>query len=309
MSLKLYKQALGFFEDKRFSDHIFEVSPYSHHLGESPLWHKKTQQIFWLDILNNNLYSKSLLSNEVCVWVMPDTVSTMAGDLRDPDILWLISGRSLAQFNIINGAYSEVVSINLESEYRTNDGGVSPDGKYWFGTMMNQPQLNKGNIFSIDRDRNLKLEFEGIAIPNTFSWLNDGRLILSDSLIQKSYFYESSSSLDRGDTFLDLSDTLGTPDGGAVDDKGNIWIALWGLGKVVCYSPEGNEIQEINLPVTQPSSCCFGGIENDILFITTAREGLTSAELQKYPHSGKVFCTKLSVKGVPVNNFSLELLC
>lgn len=278
-------------------------------LGEGPLWKQSSQSIYWLDIINKKLFERSFAKNEISSWKLPYTATSIASDSSDPNILWLISEKALLYFNIASGECRDVISIPLPKGYRTNDGSVGPDGKYWFGTMMNQPQLNKGNIFSIDKDRIIKLEIEGIAIPNTFNWLNDGRLLLSDSLIQKSYFYKSNSSLDKGDAFLDFSDTLGTPDGGAVDEKGNIWIALWGLGKVVCYSPEGKEIQEINLPVPQPSSCCFGGIENDILFITTAREGLTSAEIQKYPHSGKVFCIKLSVRGEPMNDFSLELVC
>ena len=291
------------------SDRLQICSNVVSELAEGPLWKQSSQSLYWLDIINKKLFERSFVTNEISSWELPYTTTSMASDSFDPNVLWLISEEALVYFDITSGECLDVLSIVLPKGYRTNDGSVGPDGKYWFGTMLNQPQPNKGSIFSIDKDRNLKLELEGIAIPNTFSWLNDGRLILSDSLIRKSCFYKSNSNLERGDTFLDLSDTLGTPDGGAVDEKGNIWIALWGLGKVVCYSPEGKEIQEISLPVPQPSSCCFGGIENDILFITTAREGLTPTEIQKYPYSGKVFCIKLSVKGVPMNNFSLELVC
>jgi sugar lactone lactonase YvrE len=62
----------------------------------------------------------------------------------------------------------------------------------------------------------------------------------------------------------------------AVDADGNLWSASWGGGAVVCYDPEGRKRAQIDLPAVQASSCCFGGDNFDILFITTARDGLTN---------------------------------
>ena len=291
------------------SDEPQIVSHLVNELAEGPLWSPLNQSLYWLDITNKKLFERNLSINEINHWELPHTVTSMVCDKFDADILWLISEKALLNFNVITGKCEEALSISIPQGYRTNDGSVGPDGKYWFGTMMYQPQSGRGDIFSIDKEMVLKLEFSGIAIPNTFCWPNDNCLILSDSLHQKSYFWDVTSKMEKRDTFLDLSSTLGTPDGGAVDEKGNIWIALWGLSKVVCYSLQGDNIQEIDLPVPHPSSCCFGGIENDILFITTAREGLTPEQIQKYPHSGKVFCIKLLVKGAIVNDFEMGLTC
>jgi sugar lactone lactonase YvrE len=43
---------------------------------------------------------------------------------------------------------------------------------------------------------------------------------------------------------------------------------------VICYDPEGVERACIELPSRHPTSCCFGGENLDILYITSARHGL-----------------------------------
>jgi sugar lactone lactonase YvrE len=57
------------------------------------------------------------------------------------------------------------------------------------------------------------------------------------------------------------------------------------------------------LPVPQVSSCAFGGDDLNYLFITTARENMTDADLFEYPDSGNVFIVKTDVRGVPVYKF------
>src|SRR3546814_2598038 len=59
--------------------------------------------------------------------------------------------------------------------------------------------------------------------------------------------------------FLDLTATGERPDGAAVDAAGNYWVAFYGAGKVVQFSPAGKRLPEILLPVKAPTMPCFGG--------------------------------------------------
>lgn len=275
-------------------------------LAEGPLWHTKRGSLLWVDILQNKLLEKNYSTGEVFSWDLPETVSSLACDASAVDSLWLVSERHLSRFNLQTGVYEPKVRLPLQENYRTNDGSVGPDGRYWFGTMLRSPEPAKGQVYSIGKEYDLRKELDGIAIPNTFCWL-DNCLLLSDSLRQVCLRYDivtSDQALLVG-CFANLSDGSATPDGGAVDSDGNVWIALWGGAKVVCYSPQGLPLREIMLPVPHPSSCCFGGSDNNILFITTAREGLNDTELSMYPDSGKVFFIQLPVQGAVVHQFSV----
>lgn len=53
-------------------------------------------------------------------------------------------------------------------------------------------------------------------------------------------------------------------DGMTIDNQGNVYLTM---GKVWVYSPEGELIQEIEVPES-PSNVCFGGAERNTLFIT-----------------------------------------
>lgn len=68
-------------------------------------------------------------------------------------------------------------------------------------------------------------------------------------------------------------------DGMTIDNKGNVYLTM---GKVWVYSPEGELIQEIDVPES-PSNVCFGGKKRNILFITARTS---------------VYTLKMKVKGV-----------
>lgn len=276
-------------------------------LGEGPLWHSERNSLLWVDILHNRLFEKQLNSDEEHYWQLPHTVSSLAADKNNSAQLWLVGESHLSRFDLTTSKYSPWYALSLTTGYRSNDGVVGPDGRYWFGTMLRQPKPGMGQVFSIGAGGDIKQELAEVAIPNTFCWLDKRTVLISDSLKQVCVRYQLQADGQLAETgcFADLHNTNATPDGGAVDVNGNIWLALWGGAKVVCLSPTGQQLAEIPLPVTQPSSCCFGGPNNNILFITSACEGLTSEQLLQYPNSGKVFCVQLPVQGALVQQFSV----
>ena len=104
--------------------------------------------------------------------------------------------------------------------------------------------------------------------------------------------------------FALIADTPGVPDGLTIDADGGIWVALWGGAQVRRYSPDGRVTDIVNLPVEQPTSCTFGGDAGDTLYITTARLGLTDAQLAVSPLAGSVFACRPGYRGHPAHAFS-----
>ena len=97
----------------------------------------------------------------------------------------------------------------------------------------------------------------------------------------------------------------GTPDGLTVDDQGCLWMAVWDAWCLVRFSPEGQEMQRVRLPVPRPTSCCFGGSNLDTLFVTSASVRLSQQTLDAAPLSGSVFALQFAgVRGLPETMFA-----
>lgn len=96
----------------------------------------------------------------------------------------------------------------------------------------------------------------------------------------------------------------GIPDGLTLDADGCLWLAVFGTGEVRRYTPAGDLDTVIRLPVDQPTSMAFGGDDLATLYITTAREDLTEAEVAAQPHSGDIFACTPGAVGRPPNLFT-----
>ena len=178
--------------------------------------------------------------------------------------------------------------------------------------MQRQPRGPVGGIYSISSSGELHLEYQGIGIPNTFASGVNGEMFISDSFRQKTYKCTLDNDNDNvwlssDNVFLNLNGTVVTPDGGAVDELGNLWIALWDGFSICCYSPQGKLLTEVKLPVPRPTNCCFGGPDMDILYITTASDGLNQEQLEKSPFSGMTFFCKPDAKGLRQPTFNMDL--
>ena len=81
----------------------------------------------------------------------------------------------------------------------------------------------------------------------------------------------------------------GIPDGMCVDAAGNLWIAVWGAGRVHCHEPDGVLRAMVEVPAPHTSSVAFAGPDLDVLVITTALEGMGPHDRAAYPDSGRLF--------------------
>jgi sugar lactone lactonase YvrE len=60
----------------------------------------------------------------------------------------------------------------------------------------------------------------------------------------------------------------------------------------------------VDLPVSRPTSCAFGGDGLATLFVTSARIMLSAAELAAEPHAVDLFILDVGVCGLPETEFS-----
>jgi sugar lactone lactonase YvrE len=93
------------------------------------------------------------------------------------------------------------------------------------------------------------------------------------------------------------------PDGMTVDSEGGIWVAYFGAGQVRRFDRSGALDAVIHLPVSQVTSCCFGGPDLSELYITSAAYQLSEADLRDQPLSGSTFRCTPGIAGLPTTRF------
>ena len=149
----------------------------------------------------------------------------------------------------------------------------------------------------METDGDLCEFFDGVGNSNGLAWNADGKkMYYNDTPTGKTEVFDFCDGRlsNRRDV---IKYTSGSPDGMTIDADGNLWVALWGSGTVVCVNPSNEKIiQKIELPVSQPASCAFAGDDLKSLVITTAAHGVS---LRDEPLAGSTFVIKIDVQGVP----------
>jgi sugar lactone lactonase YvrE len=74
---------------------------------------------------------------------------------------------------------------------------------------------------------------------------------------------------------------------------------MWGGGVLRRFTPTGHHDAAIAVPVSQPSSCAFGGPGMSDLFVTTARVNLSKQDLAAQPLAGRLLRLHPGPVGLP----------
>jgi sugar lactone lactonase YvrE len=189
-----------------------------------------------------------------------------------------------------------------------NDGKCDPAGRFWAGTLTDAPRRGASALYRLETDLSVTTVLEGVTISNGLGWsperdrmyyvdTGEGGLDIFD--------YDETTGEIRGRRRLaDVPSEVGVPDGLTVDAEGYVWLAIYGGSSVRRYSPEGGLDGVVALPVSQVTSCAFGGPNLEHLYVTTASEGFTPRKRVREPHAGGLFRCMPGVKGLPAYEFA-----
>lgn len=257
-------------------------------LGEGLLY--SFEALLWLDIARSKLMKK-MWDGTYSEYELPEQASAI-WKLKS-DLVILASESGICSFNIITSEWvviSRTSSNKQKISMRANDGGSFDEQMYLFGTMQKCPTGLFGGLYLTNGEVIDEL-FQGIGIPNTFIKLDGRCMLISDSFEKKIYIYEidvHEKKIVSRNEWLDLSNGQYTPDGGCISRNGNVFIAMWDGACVNEYDTHAKLIRSYSVPALRPTNCVLSQDERT-LFITSARENMTSEELRVYPLSGSVF--------------------
>jgi len=271
-------------------------------LGEGIVWDEREQSLLWTDIHGARLWRHRPHDGATQSWRLPDRLGSFALCESGHLLLGLAKGLYLAD---LRGSETNdrlaaqlLVAIDEHATLRLNDGRTDRRGNFVFGTLDEAvPKRPIGRFYQYSAQHGLRtLDLGGVAIPNSIAFAPDGAsLYYCDTRRGEIMICDYDAALARTGTprVFARVDAPAGPDGATVDRDGRLWSAQWGAGRVVSYSRGGAIEHEVVVPATNPSCPAFGGPGLDTLYVTTAREDLSSAQLEREPHAGGVFCAQL----------------
>jgi sugar lactone lactonase YvrE len=266
-------------------------------LGEGPLWDDRAGVLYWIDVDGRRLHS--LRDGERRSAAVAGRVSSVA--LRADDGLLAAHDHSVS-FLGVDGSLTPLVS-DFATGGRTNDGAVDPAGRYFVGTV--EPD---GALYRVDPDGTIERVVDGVRISNGIDWSLDARTMYyvdSEAHSVDAFDYDvTTGAIANRRVLVEIDPADGVPDGLTVDADGMLWVAVWGGWCVRRYSPSGDLLDEIGFPVSQTSSCVFGGEHLDTMYVTSARVGLSDDDLAREPHAGALFACEIGVHGRPAFRFA-----
>jgi sugar lactone lactonase YvrE len=277
-------------------------------LGEGALWCPGERVLYWVDIEGKKLHRYDPASGRDRCLLMPTMVSSVVPVAEGGLLLSL--EHSIIRLHWSLGSYRVLAGIEPDKpRNRCNDGKCDAAGRYWIGTMHLETEKGAGSLYCFTPSLTLEKKRGGVTISNGLAWSADGRRLYyidtATQQVQVLAFDNETGALGEVLGTIPVPEEAGAPDGMTIDAEGNLWVALWGGFGVGCWDPNtGRMIRKVEVPAPHVSSCAFGGDDLRTLFITTARSGLTEAQLAQYPLSGGLFAAQPGVLGLPPYYFA-----
>lgn len=279
-------------------------------LGEGLIWDHHRQRLLMTDIVNCKLIELDIENNHLRSWQLPENLAwVMLTDRADTYLLGLRSG--IALFSLVEAQLQWLdQTFPGQTNCRLNDAQIAPNSTLWFGSMNDHnPDAQEGKLASYTLGQGLHIHDSGFGVSNGPVISPDGRtLFCSDTLKAVIYRYElnpEGTRVNNKSAWAQFRNGEGFPDGMCFDQKGKLWVALWGAAKIIQLADNGTPCREIAIPAPNVTNLCFAGKQLDRLFVTTARVEMSPTDRLKYPLAGSVF----EVVGHHATGFDSHTFC
>ena len=284
-------------------------------VGEGPFWDEAEQALWWVDIAGRSVQRWQPVTGERQRWPMPDFPSAVV--LRERggrcSRCATVSTSSTRSTGALSCSAAPTPSGRTTAATRPSAGRR---GDFWLGTMDNNlhpdgsPQEMTGStgaLYRVLADGSFTREVDGVGLSNTLAWTDGG----PDALVRRHADRRDLGLRRPGATAAWAPGACSATqacrahcDGSAIDSAGYLWNARFAGSCLIRFAPDGRVDRAIDLPVTNPTCCCFGGPDLKTLYVTSARFGLSSEQISRNPTEGAVLALHTGVSGPPSVRFA-----
>jgi sugar lactone lactonase YvrE len=264
-------------------------------LGEGPVWDEQSQTITWIDILNGRIHQlgSSGGTKTIEVGKMIGAVALTTGNRL---IAAMENGFAFVDFQTKKVSLIHDPEAHIAGN-RFNDGKCDEAGRFWAGSMSLNDEPGMGSLYVIDQSLHAKKILSRINLSNGLAWNADSTLFYHvDSPIREVSVYPfdiANGTLGEKKFSFQTPEVDGYPDGMTIDTEDKIWIAHYDGWEVCRWDPNtGEKLMTIKLPVSQVTSCTFGGPDLGDLYISTGRQTLNEDQLKDQPLAGSLFVVR-----------------
>ena len=258
-------------------------------LFESIRWIPDADVFQWVDILAGRVYRWNPIAGADPSYRQLDLEFATAALPIDSERSVVASRSSLHLLTWSSGALETLGSWKFEPDIRFNDGAIAPDGSVHIGTMSMERRPAAGALWRFS-DGELEPILKDIGISNGLAWINATSAVYVDSLQPQVDLLTFSGTVVERRKLCSLGPDA-EPDGLFALPSGEVLAALWGGSALALIPPHAETVARVRLPVKYPSSVCVGGVENDLIAVTSASIPADSTSMD-----GHVIFTRLSAE-------------
>lgn len=277
-------------------------------LGEGVIWDHNTSKAWWTDIQQNTLYRYDPESKQLEQWNTPERLCCFAPRQNNngpANGLVAAFESGFAFYHPETGQLEWIQKLEADNPgTRFNDGRTDRQGRLWAGTMVEDTNIAtyKGSLYCLNNDLTVsKSSISGLDIPNSICWSPDGKIMYHTDTpsrtINQYNFAPHTGNLGPANHFVTTQDEC-YPDGSIIDAQGYLWNAQWGSSTVVRYAPNGQQDLVLDIPTSQPSCVAFGGKNLNLLFVTSAWQGMSTETRKADKSAGSLFIYETQYKGL-----------
>ncbi|MBT5037687.1 MAG: SMP-30/gluconolactonase/LRE family protein [Rhodospirillaceae bacterium] len=287
------------------------------YLGEGAIWDPVEGLLYWVDMLDKQVWSFNPRSGATRTWQLPKIVGAFVLRENGGGVLTMEDGFYFLDME--SGESELIVKVDAEIENSIfNDGKADRRGRFFAGGEDQKTEAPICGLFRLDADLSLHELERGIICNNGPCWSPDNKTFYhTDSFRQEMYAYDydiESGDISNKRLFMSCQDEPGIFDGSTIDEEGYLWNAQIIAGELVRYTPDGEVERRIPIPCKTITSVSFGGDNLDVIYLTSmgntdflGPEGvrLFGEAAKPQPHGGGIFAvTGTGVRGIPEPRFA-----
>lgn len=271
-------------------------------LGECPVWCERHGVLLALDLERRALHVIDPDSAECRTLPLPGRATALV-PADGNRLVAAVEDRLMAvalddaELRVVGELARLDVSVGV-----FNDAKADRAGRLWVGSRHRDRLAGGGALWCYEPEHGLTMADSGYTVANGIACSPSGdHLHVADSRQGAIFRYAlgPDGAQGRRHLFAQFGAEDGMPDGLTGDTEGGVWTALWGGGAIRRYAADGTLERAIELPVSHPTSCMFGGRGLATLFVTSAAPAAGRTDGGVPAPDGAVFAIDTGFAGVP----------